>query len=153
MPIEGEYSLNIFAREKGNPSCVHNVHSYLMQSDGHGISDEKADEIKSEIEEPKVIIETVETSEPEILIPAPTGYTNVVACFHRRHADDAREYSPSIGISKSNVQLPFLFEGLTTMCFLALGSLLCISQTSSTSFLALNVTDALPSLVTKDPPG
>jgi hypothetical protein len=31
----------------------------------------------------------VETSEPEILIPAPTGYTNVVACFHRRHADDA----------------------------------------------------------------
>lgn len=89
MPIEGEYSLNIFAREKGNPSCVHNVHSYLMQSDGHGISDEKADEIKSEIEEPKVIIETVETSEPEILIPAPTGYTNVVACFHRRHADDA----------------------------------------------------------------
>lgn len=86
MPIEGEYSLNIFAREKGNPSCVHNVHSYLIQSDGHDIGEEKSDEIKRD--EPKVITETVETSEPEILIPAPSGYSNVVACFHRRHADD-----------------------------------------------------------------
>ncbi|XP_063401444.1 uncharacterized protein LOC134685570 isoform X1 [Mytilus trossulus] len=89
MPIEGEYSLNIFAREKGNPSSVYNVHSYLIESDGHAIDEEKADLIKDENSEPTVITETVETSEPEILIPAPTGYDNVVACFHRRHADDS----------------------------------------------------------------
>lgn len=34
LPTSGEYSLNIFAKEKGNDAEIFSVHSYLVQSDG-----------------------------------------------------------------------------------------------------------------------
>ena len=35
LPDKGEYSLNVFAKEKGNDTEIYNVHTYLVQSDGH----------------------------------------------------------------------------------------------------------------------
>ena len=34
LPDKGEYSLNVFAKEKGNDTEIYNVHTYLLQSDG-----------------------------------------------------------------------------------------------------------------------
>ncbi|XP_048760115.1 uncharacterized protein LOC125669562 isoform X3 [Ostrea edulis] len=92
MPIEGEYSVNVFAKKKGDGNKrIYNVHSYMIQSDGHALEDGEDNESKTgddSKEEIKVVTETVQTSEKEILIPVPKGFDNVVACLHRRHADD-----------------------------------------------------------------
>ncbi|XP_061197947.1 uncharacterized protein LOC133206053 isoform X1 [Saccostrea echinata] len=92
MPIEGEYSVNIFAKKKGDDNKrIYNVHSYMVQSDGHALENGEDNESKDgddSKEEIKVVTETVQTSEKEILIPVPKGFDNVVACLHRRHADD-----------------------------------------------------------------
>ncbi|XP_062611507.1 uncharacterized protein LOC134273317 isoform X4 [Saccostrea cucullata] len=92
MPIEGEYSVNVFAKKKGDDNKrIYNVHSYMIQSDGHALEDGEDNESKDgddSKEEIKVVTETVQTSEKEILIPVPKGFDNVVACLHRRHADD-----------------------------------------------------------------
>lgn len=92
MPIEGEYSVNIFAKKKGDENKrIYNVYSYMIESDGHELENGEENESKDDEdtkEEIKVVTETVQTSEKEILIPVPKGFDNVVACLHRRHADD-----------------------------------------------------------------
>ena len=88
MPIEGEYSVNIFAKKKGDTKRIYNVHSYLVQSGGHELDGSEAGD-GGDSEPIKVVTETVQTSERDVLIPCPSGFNNVVACLHRRHADDA----------------------------------------------------------------
>lgn len=91
MPVAGEYSINVFARQKNGGPRIYNTHSYLVNSSGHSAEEEKGDDSKSvssDTAEVKVIVETVQTSDSEILIPIPHGYDEVLASYQRRHAND-----------------------------------------------------------------
>ena len=35
LPDSGEYSLNVFAKDKNDDTEIYNVHTYLVHSDGH----------------------------------------------------------------------------------------------------------------------
>ncbi|KAL3869217.1 hypothetical protein ACJMK2_041926 [Sinanodonta woodiana] len=87
MPEKGEYSLNVFAKEKGNTGRIYNVHTYLVKSDGRPITDgETFDEGNNY--NTNVPIETVQTADHEVLIPLPPGFNNVAVELHRRNAND-----------------------------------------------------------------
>ncbi|XP_060082654.1 uncharacterized protein LOC132561948 [Ylistrum balloti] len=91
LPVAGEYSINVFARVKNGGPRVYNTHSYLITSVGHIAGQEKGDDSKSvssDTEENKIITETVQTSDSEVLIPIPHGYDEVLASYQRRHAND-----------------------------------------------------------------
>ncbi|OWF35540.1 uncharacterized protein LOC110442809 isoform X2 [Mizuhopecten yessoensis] len=91
LPVAGEYSINVFTRQKNGGPRVYNTHSYLVASDGHSVGNEKGDDSKSvssDTDESKIIMETVQTSDSEILIPIPHGYDEVLASYQRRHAND-----------------------------------------------------------------
>lgn len=87
LPVAGEYSLNIFAKNAGDEDRIYNVHSYLINSKGR-----KNAELDVEGETTttcfSVPVETVETADNELWIPAPEGYENVVAALHRKNASD-----------------------------------------------------------------
>ena len=42
LPEKGEYSLNVFAKEKDNDTEIYNVHTYLVQSDGHEYAEDES---------------------------------------------------------------------------------------------------------------
>ncbi|KAH9504187.1 hypothetical protein Btru_065262 [Bulinus truncatus] len=88
MPVKGEYSINVFARKKGDQgSQIYSVYSYIIRSDGSG---EKRDDANGEVENIDTTIptETVETSDSEVFIPVPHGCINAVAAIHRRNGTD-----------------------------------------------------------------
>ncbi|KAL8580550.1 hypothetical protein ACOMHN_057993 [Nucella lapillus] len=90
LPESGEYSLNVFAKEKGNNTEIYNVHTYLVNSDGHEkAADSEADGQDEECEENVIRNETVETSDKEVYIPVPPGLENAVVEFHRRNGQAA----------------------------------------------------------------
>lgn len=61
IPVKGEYSFNVFARQKGQPDQIHSVHSYLIDSEGHeGVPDD-VDEVDTWIP-----TETFDTSDEEV---------------------------------------------------------------------------------------
>lgn len=91
LPVAGEYAVNVFCREKNGGPRVYNTHSYLVTSPGHYTGKEKGDDSKSvssDTEDGKIIMETVQTSDSEVLIPIPHGYDEVLASYQRRHAND-----------------------------------------------------------------
>ncbi|XP_033737982.1 uncharacterized protein LOC117325677 isoform X2 [Pecten maximus] len=91
LPVAGEYAINVFTREKNGGPRVYNTHSYLVTSAGHSAGKEKGDDSKSvssDSEDSKIIMETVQTSDSEVLIPIPHGYDEVLASYQRRHAND-----------------------------------------------------------------
>ncbi|XP_046357962.2 uncharacterized protein LOC124136163 isoform X2 [Haliotis rufescens] len=105
MPKAGEYSLNVFARQKGNPNRIYNVHSYLVESTGKpGYNDEKIDD---EIDGADLVIptETVETSEDVVVIPVPPGCKRAVAAVHRRNANDPPSSDQIEFISQDDMNL------------------------------------------------
>ena len=93
LPIEGEYSINVFARAKGKNQRIYNVHSYLVQSSGHtpDESSGESDAAKSEATDPDsypaIITETVQTSENEVLIPIPDLVDEVLCTFQKCHGN------------------------------------------------------------------
>ncbi|KAL5022837.1 hypothetical protein ScPMuIL_001992 [Solemya velum] len=88
MPKEGEYSVNVFARNKGDDARVYSVHSYLVNSGGHEF-DRDAYETKEDADiVAKIPTETVQTSDNEVLIPLPADMENVTTSLHRRNAND-----------------------------------------------------------------
>ena len=104
LPVKGEYSINVFARENPKRSRVYNVHSYLVFSDGHAYKD-----TKEEYKPTKVLTETIQTADNEALIPIPRGYLDVVCCLQRLHANDPPDSSQIEIIDHDNDKL-FLAE-------------------------------------------
>jgi len=89
MPEAGEYSLNVFACNKNSTDRVYNVHSYLVSSDGRKMeTDEMDSRSKRKHTQTHIPIETVQTSDNEVLIPIPPGFDDVCASLHRRNAND-----------------------------------------------------------------
>ena len=92
LPDKGEYSLNVFACDKTDKDRIYNVHSYMVNSDGWDMdgededSPEEAQDNKPAVKH--VPIETVQTSEMEVLIPVPPGFEDVCASLSRRNAND-----------------------------------------------------------------
>nr|KAG5696943.1 hypothetical protein BaRGS_015907 [Batillaria attramentaria] len=91
LPDKGEYSLNVFAKEKGNENEIFNVHTYLVESEGHaggGQGDGGDSDADSAIR-----VETVETSDKEVFIPVPPGCDpqTAMAEFHRRNGQNGPE--------------------------------------------------------------
>ncbi|XP_070195100.1 uncharacterized protein [Littorina saxatilis] len=93
LPDKGEYSLNVFAKEKGNDTEIFNVHTYLMQADGHEQSGDSKDD-EEDSEDNVIRNETVETSDKEVFIPVPHGCENAVVEFHRRNGQKAGDMEP-----------------------------------------------------------
>ncbi|XP_025109760.1 uncharacterized protein LOC112573518 isoform X2 [Pomacea canaliculata] len=91
LPTSGEYSLNIFAKEKGNDAEIFSVHSYLVQSDGRpdSVQTDPADGGDESDDINEVQVETVETSDKEIFIPLPPGCEHAMVEFHRRNGQNA----------------------------------------------------------------
>ena len=86
VPKSGEYSLNVFARRKGESSRIHGVHSYLVTSTGRpGFS---ASEDDANEQTPAIQTETVETSESEAMIPIPEGCKNPKVEMFKRNANN-----------------------------------------------------------------
>jgi hypothetical protein len=104
LPVKGEYSVNVFARENPKRSRVYNVHSYLVFSDGHAYRD-----TKEEFRPTKALTETIQTADNEALIPIPRGYLDVVCCLQRLHANDPPDSSQIEIIDHDNDKL-FLTE-------------------------------------------
>lgn len=80
MPINGEYSLNVFARKKGQESQIHSVHTYLIKSQGREDSGDQEGEGK----DTNIPTETVETSDSEVcgrLLCFLPVYVEHVECF------------------------------------------------------------------------
>lgn len=85
LPVGGEYSLNVFAKDKGNETEIFSVHTYLMQSDGRPFEKSPENESGEADGTYEVHNETVETSDKEVFIPVPAGCENAVVEFHRRN--------------------------------------------------------------------
>ncbi|XP_076439797.1 uncharacterized protein LOC143279651 isoform X2 [Babylonia areolata] len=92
LPEAGEYSLNVFAKEKGNDHEIFNVHTYLVHSEGHDKAAGDDTQNDDDTFEDNVISnETVETSDKEVFIPVPPGLENAVVEFHRRNGQTAAD--------------------------------------------------------------
>ncbi|XP_076462401.1 uncharacterized protein LOC143294800 [Babylonia areolata] len=92
LPDSGEYSLNVFAKERDKDTEIFSVHTYLVQSDGYERDDCDAEEQQVHGDENNIHIETVETSDKEVLIPVPQGCsTQALAEFHRRNGQTPAE--------------------------------------------------------------
>jgi len=89
MPEAGEYSLNVFGCNKNSLDRIYNVHSYLVQSDGRTLDKAELDTRQENKQtQTHVPVETVQTSDNEILIPIPPGFDDACASLHRRNAND-----------------------------------------------------------------
>ncbi|KAK6178731.1 hypothetical protein SNE40_011246 [Patella caerulea] len=88
LPTSGEYSLNVFARDKNDSGRIYNVHTYLIQSSGYGEENKEDEDNSNDDQTTTVSTETVDTSDKEILIPVPPGCNKAVAAVHRKNAND-----------------------------------------------------------------
>ncbi|XP_035825245.1 uncharacterized protein LOC101856339 [Aplysia californica] len=111
MPVKGEYSLNVFARKKGDTGQISSVYTYLIKSAGRedGAGDSGSTDGEEEVDT-SVPTETVETSDGEVLIPVPPGCEKAVAAIHRRNGNDMPdpsqiEFISSEGMKFAKVQL------------------------------------------------
>ncbi|XP_059151708.1 uncharacterized protein LOC131937939 isoform X2 [Physella acuta] len=103
LPVKGEYSLNVFARRKGEQGQIHSVHTYLVRSAGR---DGGGDDVDG-VGDVNVVIptETVETSDSEVMIPVPPGCRRAVAAVHRRNGNDAPDPNQIEFISADDMDL------------------------------------------------
>ncbi|ESO92662.1 hypothetical protein LOTGIDRAFT_233093 [Lottia gigantea] len=90
LPQSGEYSLNVFAREKKDASRIYDVHTYLIKSAGYGEQFKgKADDNSEDGDQAETIAtETVDTSDKVVMIPVPPDCEKAVAAVHRKNAND-----------------------------------------------------------------
>ncbi|KAL4236002.1 hypothetical protein ACF0H5_004390 [Mactra antiquata] len=89
MPEAGEYSMNVFACSKNSTDRIYNVHSYLVKSEGRKLDAAELDARQDNKNiQTNIPIETVQTSDNEVLIPIPPGFRDVCASLHRRNAND-----------------------------------------------------------------
>ncbi|GFN95237.1 kyphoscoliosis peptidase [Plakobranchus ocellatus] len=88
MPVKGEYSLNVFARNKNDENQIHSVHTYLIKSSGRDEDGAVTPGVEDEARDTSVPTETVETSDGEVMIPVPPDCESVVAAVHRRNGQD-----------------------------------------------------------------
>ena len=106
MPDQGEYSLNVFACNKNSTDRIYNVHTYLVHSDGRKL---EPGELDARNEKKNVLtnipIETVQTSDNEVLIPVPPGFENVAASLNRRNANDPPNANQVDIIEQDGMQL------------------------------------------------
>lgn len=106
MPEEGEYSLNVFACSKNNTDRIYNIHSYLVKSEGRKLDAAELDmRQQSKHVQTHVPIETVQTSDNEVLIPIPPGFDDVCASLHRRNANDPPNAHQVDIIEQDGIQL------------------------------------------------
>ena len=106
MPEEGEYSLNLFACHNNSTDRIYNVHSYLVKSEGRELDEndlEKRPENKHVITQ--IPVETVQTSDNEVLIPVPPGYDDVCSTLQRRNANDPPNANQVDIVEKDGIQL------------------------------------------------
>ncbi|XP_053394143.1 uncharacterized protein LOC123525111 isoform X4 [Mercenaria mercenaria] len=106
MPEEGEYSLNVFACSKNSTDRIYNIHSYLVKSEGRKLDAAELDmRQQSKHVQTHVPIETVQTSDNEVLIPIPPGFDDVCASLHRRNANDPPNAHQVDIIEQDGIQL------------------------------------------------
>ncbi|XP_052776433.1 uncharacterized protein LOC128214157 isoform X3 [Mya arenaria] len=106
MPEQGEYSLNVFACSKNSTDRIYNVHSYLVKSDGRKLDGAEIDmRAQNKHSQTHVPIETVQTSDNEVLIPIPPGFDDVCASLHRRNANDPPNAHQVDIIEQDGIQL------------------------------------------------
>ncbi|XP_052257258.1 uncharacterized protein LOC127862250 isoform X3 [Dreissena polymorpha] len=106
MPEEGEYSLNVFGCSKNSVDRIYNVHSYLVKSDGRKLDGAEIDmRAQNKHVQTHVPIETVQTSDNEVLIPIPPGFEDVCASLHRRNANDPPNAHQVDIIEQDGIQL------------------------------------------------
>ncbi|XP_053398594.1 uncharacterized protein LOC123558094 isoform X2 [Mercenaria mercenaria] len=112
LPEEGEYSLNIFACSNSSTNRIYNIHSYLVKSEGRKLDAAELEMRQQSMYMPtQVPMETVQTSDNEVLIPIPTGFDDVCASLHRRNAVDPPnahqvDITDQDGIQLFRVRLP-----------------------------------------------
>ncbi|XP_060596861.1 uncharacterized protein LOC132750828 isoform X4 [Ruditapes philippinarum] len=106
MPEVGEYSLNVFACSKNSSDRIYNIHSYLVDSEGRKLDANELDtRQQNKHVQTHVPIETVQTSDNEVLIPIPPGFDDVCASLHRRNANDPPNAHQVDIIEQDGIQL------------------------------------------------
>lgn len=106
MPESGEYSLNVFACHENSTDRIYNVHSYLVKSEGRKLDQGELNERQDNKHiQTHVPIETVQTSDNEVLIPIPPGFEDVCASLHRRNANDPPDGQQLDIIEQDGIQL------------------------------------------------
>uniref|UniRef100_A0A0B7AHJ6 KY-like immunoglobulin-like domain-containing protein n=1 Tax=Arion vulgaris TaxID=1028688 RepID=A0A0B7AHJ6_9EUPU len=105
MPVQAEYSLNVFAHEKGHSDQIYNVHSYLIKSEGRKEAGEDVDNDETNVVDTSIPTETLDTSEPEVTIPISRNCTNVAAAIHRRNGYDPHDPSQIKFLSSDDINV------------------------------------------------
>ena len=90
LPVEGEYSMNVFAHKKGNYQDLHNSHAFLIHSEGRHIIEAADGHFKSKnfwMGTKAVTAETVYTKKTPLYVPMPRGVENVSAFVEQLESD------------------------------------------------------------------
>ena len=111
-PIAGEYSLNVFAFQAENPTCIQNIYSYLINSNGRPIKEVKFnDEQFTE----DIISESMKFPEHELNIPVPMPMDDeaIYATIQRRDAKTSSclEDTPTVDILRDYLRVNFPDDG------------------------------------------
>ena len=94
LPIEGEYSFNLYAYKRSNAQRMHNAFTYLIHSTGRPIEKGQTNTTKGNAirnfwkDSNEITTETIETVEDEVILPVPRCMDNLVAFLAKRKSDE-----------------------------------------------------------------
>ncbi|XP_069128085.1 titin homolog [Argopecten irradians] len=111
MPIAGVYSLNIFAIEKTDPLTLHEVQTYIVQSQGRPIKEVK---FTDDFGPDDIVVETIKTSEDKIVISVPNPVDGEVLYANISRRDAAKndiENRASVFIQKDSLEIRLKSDG------------------------------------------
>lgn len=94
LPIEGEYSFNLYAYKKNSSQRLHNAFTYLIHSTGRPIEKGQTNTSKGNTnrnfwkDSNEITTETVETADDEVIFPVPRCMDNLIAFLAKRKSDE-----------------------------------------------------------------
>lgn len=95
LPVEGEYSFNLYAHKRSNNQRLHNAFSYLVHSNGRPIEKGQTNTTKGNTirnfwkDCNEITTETIVTKENEVLLPVPRCIDNLLAFLGKRKSEEA----------------------------------------------------------------
>ncbi|XP_062591700.1 uncharacterized protein LOC134253171 [Saccostrea cucullata] len=91
LPVEGEYSFNLFAYRKSNSQKIHNAFTYLVHSSGRPIEKGQAKGNTSRNfwrDCNEITTDTIETTDDEVILPVPRNLDNLIAFLSKRKSEE-----------------------------------------------------------------